>query len=805
MRLKNLEINGFKSFSRKTVLEFQNPIVSIVGPNGSGKSNVVEALRFVLGEQSIKSMRGSLGSDLIFKGSKNLPKSSRAVVAIYFDNSDKIFKLSNETGENINLNYDVISISREVYPDGLNKYILNGSEVRLKDINNLLSSVNIGSSGHQIISQGEADRILNASPRDRREMVEDALGLKIYQYKIKEAGRKLERTTDNMKEVSLLRRENAPHLNFLRKQVDKFEKAKEMQITLLSLYKEYFKKEDIYLEKERSSLLLERNKISSELKSVKEKISEVDVVDKKEENKNEEELKILEKKIGEIHGIKNEIEHKLGRLEGMMEMEEHRKEKMPEVVIKNSGEIKEIFDEISSEIEGAIVEDNIAEVKIILLRIKDILKRFREQGENNKELSFSSEINNLKNNQQEILVEMEDNIAEVKIILLRIRNILKEFSGNIISSGPWFSGSLSRPDHSKTIFPENPELKKNQQEILVEMQNIKEEENKIFEKIEILKRKIIQENETLHTREKEKFNFRVRYQELASSLGLISVKEENLAKEIEAFKNEIKEGSILIGSEILSYKSFEIKGSIDRSIQEELKKKIERIKIKLEDVGLGGGSEVIKEFEEVSRRDNFLAKEMEDLAVSIESLRKLMADLKEKIDIEFKNGVEKINKEFHKFFSLMFNGGTGSLSIIIENKKKSSVAETSEDEEEENIVQEQGIEINVSLPHKKVKELNALSGGERSLASIALLFAMSQVNPPPFLVLDETDAALDEANSCKYGDMLEKLSQHSQLIVVTHNRETMSRADILYGVTIGNDGASKLLSVKLDEATAIAK
>ena len=772
MRLKNLEINGFKSFSKKTVLEFQNSIISIVGPNGSGKSNVVEALRFVLGEQSIKSMRGSLGSDLIFKGSKNLPQSSRAAVTIYFDNSDKIFKLSNETGENINLNYDVISISREVYPDGLNKYILNGSEVRLKDINNLLSSVNIGSSGHHIISQGEADRILNVSPRDRREMVEDALGLKIYQYKIKEAGRKLERTTDNMKEVSLLRRENAPHLNFLRKQVDKFEKAKEMQVTLLSLYKEYLKKENIYLEKEQSSLLLEKNKISSELEDIKKQLSDI------EESKNparnashsdaggEEELKILEKKISEIHGIKNEIEHKLGRLEGMIEMEEHRKEKIPEVVIKNFEEIKAIFDEISSEIEEAIVENN---------------------------------------------------IAEVKIILLRIQNILKEFSGNIISSGPRFPGSLSQPDHLETIFPENSELKKNQQEILVEMQNIKEEENKIFEKIEILKRKIIQENETLHIQEKEKFDFRVRYQELASSLGLISVKEENLAKEVEAFKNEIKEGSILIGSEILSYKSFSAEGGsasggevvVNRTKQEELKKKIERIKIKLEDVGLGGGSEVIKEFEEVSRRDNFLAKEMEDLAVSIESLRKLMADLKEKIDIEFKDGVEKINVEFHKFFSLMFDGGTGSLSIIVENKKKSSSAEALEDEKEEEkeeeTTPEQGIEINVSLPHKKVKELNALSGGERSLASIALLFAMSQVNPPPFLVLDETDAALDEANSRKYGDMLEKLSLHSQLIVVTHNRETMSRADILYGVTIGNDGSSKLLSVKLDEAAAIAK
>src|SRR3989344_711477 len=241
MRLKTLELNGFKSFAKKTVLEFESPIVCVVGPNGSGKSNVVEAIRFVLGEQSMKSMRGRAGADMIWKGSKNLPKGSRASVSIYLDNKDKIFKLINDEGASVDLNYETVSISREVYPDGVNKYILNGSEVRLKDINNLLSSVNVGSSGHHIISQGEADRILNTSPRDRKDMVEDALGLKIYQYKIKEAGRKLERTTDNMKEVSLLRRENAPHLNFLKKQVDKFEKAKEMQVTLLSLYKEYLK------------------------------------------------------------------------------------------------------------------------------------------------------------------------------------------------------------------------------------------------------------------------------------------------------------------------------------------------------------------------------------------------------------------------------------------------------------------------------------------------------------------------------------------------------------------------------------
>ncbi len=235
----------------------------------------------------------------------------------------------------------------------------------------------------------------------------------------------------------------------------------------------------------------------------------------------------------------------------------------------------------------------------------------------------------------------------------------------------------------------------------------------------------------------------------------------------------------------------------------------------MEDTGFGNGAELMKEYKEVSERDSFLEKEMGDLIKSIDSLVVLIADLKEKIDKEFREGVKKINVEFQEFFSLMFGGGTGSLAIVVENKKnrrekveslESSRFDLEEPEEEdEETPPEQGIEINVSLPHKKVKELNALSGGERSLTSIALLFAMSQVNPPPFLVLDETDAALDEANSRKYGDMLEKLSKHSQLIVVTHNRETMSRAGVLYGVTIGENDTSKLLSVKFEEATQIAK
>jgi len=705
MRLKNLEINGFKSFSKKTILEFQNPIVSIVGPNGSGKSNVVEALRFVLGEQSMKSMRGSMGADLIFKGSKNLPKGSRAAVSIYFDNSDKVFKLSNETGENINLNYDIISISREVYPDGLNKYILNGSEVRLKDINNLLSSVNIGSSGHHIISQGEADRILNASPRDRREMVEDALGLKIYQYKIKEAQRKLERTLDNMKEVSLLRRENAPHLNFLKKQVDKFEKAKEVKEELSVLYQGYLKKEEIYLESEKKNALAEKTELEHKLSNIEKSFSEIGVMSEEKENPAYAEIRETERKISELRSQKDEFSRKLGRTQAMLELKENR--------VKMSGKCP--------------------------------------------------------------------------------------MCGSVI---------IQKKEEDERDFNESKETEK---KIQAEILSLVEKEKELIQKTESLKILIDTDKDKKRSGDVRRLELTMDKNKILSDINLVKIKQDQLFHIENDFLNEIKEGEVLLGQEILSYKNFqteEIGENIDRSLQEELRKKIERLKIKLEDAGLGGGSEVIKEFEEVSQRDNFLAKEMEDLATSIESLRKLMTDLKEKIDIEFKEGIKKINIEFDNFFSLMFGGGTGSLEVVIENKRKrkgEEIEEETEEFEEEEEEPEQGIEINVSLPHKKVKELNALSGGERSLTSIALLFAMSQVNPPPFLVLDETDAALDEANSRKYGDMLEKLSHHSQLIVVTHNRETMSRAGILYGVTIGNDGASKLLSVKLDDAVAIAK
>lgn len=747
MRLKHLELHGFKSFGKRVALDFAHNITAVVGPNGSGKSNVVEAFRFVLGEQSMKSMRGKSGTDLIFKGSKNLPKGSSAKVVLEFDNQDKIFRIMNDSGEYAPLNFESISIGREVFGDGLNTYTLSGSEVRLKDVNSLLSSVHIGSSGHHIISQGEADRVLSASPRDLREIVEDALGLKLYQYKIREAERKLERSKDNMKEVSIEKRENAPHLNFLRRQVEKFEKAKEMKEELLGLYKEYLSKEQIYIKEKFLNLSQEKDEVSKGLEVLAVQLSKLESTNPGESEKVGA-LRSLEERMSELYRLKESTERKLGRIEGMLEAESRRevREVSPSVSISRD-EATYFIREMHEYIDETQAMDIIENVVPMLERMRDILNRFAKQFE-----------------------EVQSAPAGVKD-LTELQNIHQELS---------------------------EELKK-----------VVKEQESLSEEIRLAKEGIKEEMEALREGERARFALEVKMQEFKSKLSILSVKEDGLRREEEELKATIEEAKVLVGEAVLEYSNQT--ASTDLASQDELKRKIERLKIKLEDAGLGGESDTLREYKLAEERDQFLTRELADLEKSIESLRALIVELSTKINVEFEAGVKKINREFNELFTIMFGGGEARLSIM-EIKKRNSVVldengeeivveEGTEDESEK----EYGLDIAVSLPHKKVKELHALSGGERSLASIALLFAMSQVNPPPFLILDETDAALDEANSRKYGDMLERLSKHSQLIVVTHNRETMSRAGILYGVTIGSDGASKLLSVKFEEAQAIAK
>jgi chromosome segregation protein len=282
-------------------------------------------------------------------------------------------------------------------------------------------------------------------------------------------------------------------------------------------------------------------------------------------------------------------------------------------------------------------------------------------------------------------------------------------------------------------------------------------------------------------------------------------REEARGRELGLLSSELErdraEALALAGSEAVSFAAFSAPPHEDRSVQEGRKRAMERQKIRLEEAG-GTGEDVRKEYQDATDREAFLARELEDLAQSAAGLRSLIKDLDEELSRTFGEGLAQVNASFGEFFAVMFGGGGAKL--VLEDLE-------AEDDEEEDaprkpaVAEKPGIEISVHLPKKKVQSLVQLSGGERALTSIALIFAMSQVNPPPFLILDETDAALDEANSRRYGDMVETLAKKSQLIVITHNRETMSRAGILYGVTMGGDGVSKLLSVRFEDALQVAK
>ena len=743
MRLKSIELAGFKSFVKKTQLQFGSAVTGIVGPNGSGKSNIAEAFRFCLGEQSMKSMRGRRGEDLIWNGSTSSPRAGRASVKLTFDNLDR----------GLNLDFDDVVIERVVHRDGVNDYLLNNSQVRLRDIAELLSQANIGDSGHHIISQGEADRALSASTRERREMLEDALGLTAYLYKREEAKRKMEKTAENMREVASLRRELVPHIKFLAAQVKKIEEAKELRDTLVDAYAEYLKRESIYIAKVGQELadaneapLAERAALDQRIAGLRKALSE-----KKGGDKYTKELIALEARGRTARESKEATTRELGRVEG--ELAAHTR------IVAHSD-----------------LQMPAAETRAFATQVMQGL---------NEALSLDG--------------------AELTNRIKTLITIAKDFVGRITTLG--------------IPAKEGDELAEKKRVLEKELHDMRVEDERMVVEVAALRRRIESEKDAANEAERGLFETMARRGELEAQLVGLRAKGDMLARDHAAFKAEFTEAGVLLGRESLEYESYRIctEGGEEvgiaeimeepRTKQEGRRRALERMKIKLEGLGAGGGAEVLKEYQDTTHRDNFLARELADLETSSEKLRTLIEELSDTLETRFVEGIKKINNEFDAFFKLMFGGGSAALSVVKEKRMRRGAVEeeNSAVRDEDEVEVEEGVDISVNLPHKRLKGLNALSGGERALTSIALIFAMSQVNPPPFLILDETDAALDEANSRRYGDMIGNLAKKSQLILITHNRETMSRAGILYGVTMGADGISKLLSVKFEEALAVAK
>ncbi len=775
MYLKKLEIAGFKSFANKTVIDFVPSlnddgdfrggrkssvvgITAIVGPNGSGKSNIADAIRWAMGEQSMKNLRGKKSEDIIFAGSGKKGKLSYATVALHFDNSDK----------QIPVDFSEVIIKRKIYRSGDTEYSINGSRARLIDIVDILAKAGVGKDSYSVLNQGMSDAVLNASPSERRVILEDAAGVKQYQIKKNRALKKMDTTLKNMQQAQTLLAEIEPHLRSLKRQAGKAQKSKELKKELKILQKKYY----AFLwfdfqSKQRESLELKQN-LGREMMNKQKEVDKLNdfVITESDKMRRDDRVDKLKKEKSVWYEKLNRLEKEEMILAGKAEI---LKEKLKQVSVIRSvpvdknyikNELKEVYrqyEELLNRIEKIKEIKELKEVIGKLKRVKEIVRNLQmdiDKGEiagkkTREQLDEEKKIENLLKENESEKLKINKRKEEIKSNIEKINKTIEEEAE---------ANRKARED----FFKKEAELRETRREL---------------------------------DQLKDKFN------EAKISLAKIEVREDDLKN------SALKQTGLNIEKIEFDGKKIDV---------DETEQRIFRIKNQLEQIG-GIDPLIMEEYEETNQRYETLQKEIEDLQRAVVSLEKVAKEMDKKIEKVFKKAFASVNREFSKYFKIIFGGGKAYLKKVKKTKNK-TIKKTSDDlkeirqdkagvignegmeeENNENKEDELGVEIFACPPGKKINSLAMLSGGERSLTSLALLFAIISYNPPPFAVLDEVEAALDEANSLRFGKILKELSQHTQFIAITHNRETMRQASYLYGATMGDDGVTKLLSVKLDE------
>jgi chromosome segregation protein len=759
MYLKKLEISGFKSFANKTILDFPQGVTAIVGPNGSGKSNVADAIKWVLGEQSMKSLRGKKGRDVIFTGSDKKAKMSAATVSLYFDNSDK----------KIPLDYEEVILARKLFRNGDSEYLINKSRVRLIDIIDLLARSGVSQRGYCVINQGMADSILAATPAERMVIFEEATGVRKFQIKKQQSVNKLESTKRNLQRVTDLLNEIEPRLNSLKRQASKAQKRGEVEENLKSEQKKLFAYIWTKLNRDNEKYRLEKEGLEKNIKENSEEANKIKSDLSKIENNDSgytAKFNRLQKEINSLQETANDFQKNLSIIDGKIQIEEERKKDMekPEYMPINLGYIKSklynlvsIYDKFLGLIRKLSDSEDIKSVQNkgteFKKNVEDLLKEI-EDGKINQE--------------NEKIIFDDSNIKKLKVEKVEVSNRVRECE------------------------KEYEEFKNR----IYELNKEEQEKRQVFFQLE---KKMYAKQESLN-------DFKDNLNQVNIELAKFEVRKEDLINEI---KDELENNEILDKNTMVSLLNHNILQQAQDDIlnnsfdQEESRLKIRKLKIQFDQIG-GIDPLIVEEHEETKKRFDFLSAQSNDLARASESLKKIIKELDEKIEVIFKSSFKKINDEFSRYFKIIFGGGKTSLSVKYSDFKKeeanneeSDTEKIGADEKEERKIA--GVEINASPPGKKINNLDALSGGERALTSIAILFAIISNNPPPFLVLDEIDAALDESNSEKIARINREVASKTQLVIITHNREMMKQAGILYGVTMRDDGISKIISLKMDE------
>jgi len=761
MFLEKLEIRGFKSFAESTELVFsarhdlgRPGITAVVGPNGSGKSNIADAVRWVMGEQSMKLLRGKKSEDVIFSGTDKRARQGMAEVTLHFNNEDG----------KAPIDYREFSITRRLTRSGESDYLINKNKVRLQDLHLLLAQAHFGQNSYSIIGQGMIDAFLNFSPKERKEFFEEASGVKPLQIKRDQALLKLSRVGENLKTAKVQLDEISPRLRSLTRQVRRLERREEMEGKLRDL-QWHFYGESLYLLKKE----LAQFKGRSEKLATKKKMLEESVKKYQEQ----------------MASLTRESSHsdRFSKLQAELQGLQQKRNKIKE-------------QEFALRTEIAQVQQKEARTSVPIVVVRQAVENFQELF---KELqSIQARLSSVSN------------LEDVKGFSARLAETNSKLDQNLLPLVPYtkHESKGEKEDKLKNLNGEIKDIDGVLDEARSKIQELAEHEKKEKTKIWQIQNELQEEQKQLNV--------------ASNNLGNMRVEQTRVETKLSDLEIEIREEA---GAEFLVRVAewAPVKKQIDFSDIDKLRSEIHKIKHQLELIG-GIDPEVQKEYEEIKTRHDFLSGQMEDLEKSLASLEKIIDDLDENIQAQFVSTFHKVNEEFEKFFKIFFDGGKASLVLIKEEQEEKKEAEeelslNSEvpfiDEAAEAKPKDEfskfldsrkkktrysGVEIKATPPGKRLKSISMLSGGERAMTAIALICAIISNNPAPFVLLDEVDAALDEANSLRFAQIIESLSHKAQFIVVTHNRATMEKSDVLYGVTMGEDGVSKLLSLKLEDA-----
>ena len=883
MYLEKLELQGFKSFANRTELSFSPGITAIVGPNGSGKSNVADSIRWVLGEQSMKTLRGKKSEDVIFAGTKAKSRMGMAEVSLFLNNEDN----------QMDVDYSHVVITRRLFRNGDSEYLINKNKVRLLDIQELLAKAGFGQKTYSVIGQGMIDAFLKAGPKERRELFEEAAGIKQFQIKKNISLNKLENTKNNLTRVQDLLNEILPRVRSLKRQANRAARKEEVKKELVELQMTYFNYHwnDIHQQiKANGARASEAKRAEQAIQRELDEISEK--LDRKEEITSPSLAGAIQEELNNLYQGKNQLEEKLAILRGRIQVEKERKYEVDVSAVNREIESAgQESRELTTKLEQ--VDQELAEVtknlqakssgeEEILGKINSLQERMKELSEK-KVVSggtngLASSIKKLYSKQESFLDELKvcTDLAQLNSLKIKGEELRLE-TKNLLDQAEQLGGdSPAEAANLTSLQNELSELLNNRSSLEKELGELKirsavlatqqsnlndqiqnkesylaklkerlrkategeedniiaseltEEEQQVQNKIlsingSISKKEETYKEETAKAKEAQESNVGLEKSFRENQFKLNGLKDKHREIEVAAAKIDTSKG--LLKDEItdnfgeerfneLTQKFLENPLELDNAKDLEMKDKIGKLRNQIAQIG-EIDPEVLKEYEETDKRYTFLFTQKEDLQEASKSLKKVIGELDKTISEQFDEALKNINGQFQKYFEILFAGGKAKLvkhqmkerSPLAKKQSAAEIEGVSEEElkelekgKEERLAQESFIEIKANPPGKKLKDLNMLSGGERALTSIALILAIIANNPSPFITLDEVDAALDEANSVKYGRIIESVANKTQFITITHNRETMRKAKVLYGVTMAEDGVSKLLSVKLDEA-----